>query len=246
MQALDLPFERTLVFAPHPDDESIGAGSLLAHIAHSGGRIHVVFMTNGDNNPWPQRAYRRQWPISQRNRVAWGRLRQREARRALRLLGVPDGCATFLGFPDDGLARILRYERERLTGPVAKIIGEFRPTLIITPSIEDFHPDHRATYRAVLRALFPPEMPKPAVIGYVVHGKPRSSVERVEVCQSDHEKKRDAVQCHQTQLMLSRKRFLEYAARDEEFAPVRIVTVRDESRMAKWRAKCRHIISVLR
>ncbi len=246
MRAVDLPFERTLVLAPHPDDESIGAGGLLAHIAHGGGTIRVVFLTSGDNNPWPQRAYRRRWPISQRDRLAWGRLRRREARQALRTLGVPNACATFLGFPDDGLASILRKDRDRLVEPIAKAIRDFKPTLMIVPSIEDFHADHRATYRATMRALFPPDMPKPAVLSYVVHGKPRRETDTIAVCDADHERKRNAIECHQTQLVLSRRRFLEYAARPEQFGHVKIVTVRDESRVAKWRAKCRHILSVLR
>jgi N-acetyl-1-D-myo-inositol-2-amino-2-deoxy-alpha-D-glucopyranoside deacetylase len=246
MRPVDLPFERTLMFAPHPDDESIGAGGLLAHIAHSGGTVCVMFLTNGDNNPWPQRAYRRQWPISPREKKAWGRLRRREALRALRILGLSENCATFLGLPDDRLATIFRCERDRLVEPIAKNIREFKPTMLIVPSIEDFHADHRATYRATLRALFPPEMPKPVVLSYVVHGRPQKDAETIPVCDADHEKKRAAIDCHQTQLMLSRKRFIEYAARPEQFGRVKIVTVRDESRAAKWRAKCRHIISVLR
>ncbi|HSP33387.1 MAG TPA: PIG-L deacetylase family protein [Thermoanaerobaculia bacterium] len=243
---MDLPFERTLVLAPHPDDESIGAGGLLAHIAHSGGDVRVVFLTNGDNNPWPQRAYRRRWRIDARDRVAWGRLRRREARRALRILGISANHAAFLDLPDDGLATVLRRDRDRLVGPVAKIVAEFRPTLLIVPSLDDFHADHRATHRAALRALFPHDMPKPLVLGYVVHGKHRGATRRIEVCPADREKKRGAIGCHLTQLVLSRKRFLEYAARQEEFAAIQIVTVRDESRLARWRAKCRHIASVVR
>ena len=247
MRGLGLPFERTLMFAPHPDDESIGAGGLLAHIAHSGGMVRVVFLTNGDNNPWPQRAYRRQWPISSRDRRAWGRLRRLEARCALRVLGVASAGTSFLGFPDDGLAQIVRKDRDRLVEPIANALREFRPTLLVVPSLEDFHADHRATYRATLRALFPPEMPKPELaLAYIVHGKLRSPDVEIALCDGDIERKRKAIECHQTQLLLSRRRFLEYGARKEEFAALKIVTVRDESRTAKWRAKCRHAISVMR
>lgn len=245
---MDLPFERTLVFAPHPDDESIGTGGLLAHLAHLGATIRAVYLTDGDNNPWPQRACRRRWVISARKRRAWGLLRRREARRALSILGIAPSSATFLGFPDDGLAALYRHNRDILVKPLAKIICEFRPTLLVIPSPQDFHPDHRATYRATLRALFPPEMYRPQLaVSYVVHGRPNShDVARIAVCADDHARKRMAVECHKTQLLLSRRRFMEYAARDEALGIVKIVTVRDESPLARWRAKLRHVASVLR
>ncbi len=40
-----------LVFAPHPDDEVIGAGGLLQLALRSGKRVLIVFVTNGDGYP---------------------------------------------------------------------------------------------------------------------------------------------------------------------------------------------------
>ena len=42
---------RLMVFAPHPDDESLGAGGLIQRVLNSGGQVRVVFMTNGDGFP---------------------------------------------------------------------------------------------------------------------------------------------------------------------------------------------------
>jgi hypothetical protein len=45
------PATRLLVVAPHPDDETLGAGGLIQRVRHAGGAVKVVFMTNGDGYP---------------------------------------------------------------------------------------------------------------------------------------------------------------------------------------------------
>ena len=42
---------RLMVFSPHPDDESLGAGGLIQRVLAAGGKVRVVFMTNGDGFP---------------------------------------------------------------------------------------------------------------------------------------------------------------------------------------------------
>jgi LmbE family N-acetylglucosaminyl deacetylase len=42
---------RLMIFSPHPDDESLGAGGLIQRVLKAGGRVKVVFMTNGDGFP---------------------------------------------------------------------------------------------------------------------------------------------------------------------------------------------------
>ena len=42
---------RVLMLAPHPDDESLGTGGLIQRATRAGGEVHVVFVTDGDNNP---------------------------------------------------------------------------------------------------------------------------------------------------------------------------------------------------
>src|SRR5512143_3590489 len=39
---------RLMVFAPHPDDETLGAGGLIQRVLATGGKVRVVFVTNGD------------------------------------------------------------------------------------------------------------------------------------------------------------------------------------------------------
>jgi LmbE family N-acetylglucosaminyl deacetylase len=46
---------RLLIFAPHPDDESLACGILLQHAVNAEAAVLVIYLTDGENNPWPQR-----------------------------------------------------------------------------------------------------------------------------------------------------------------------------------------------
>ncbi len=239
----ELPFARTLVCAPHPDDESIGAGALIAEIVNRGGVVRVVFMTNGDNNPWPQRFARRRWRISAHDQREWGRLRRGEARRAISILGLSPQSATFLGLPDDGLAVL---DRDMVANRIATTLREFQPTLLIIPSIDDFHPDHRATHRAVLRAVSRLDRRPTMILSYIVHGRASDAYRGLDPVERQLDKKRAAIGCHASQLLLSRGRFTRYARRPERFAVVSDLKAAGETRTAKWIAKLRHVISLVR
>lgn len=235
----DLPIGRVLIFAPHPDDESLGVGALLAGAAKRGAAIRVIFLTDGDNNPWPQRVARRRWRITADDHRSWGRLRRREARRALVRLGVDPGAAAFFGLPDDRLARL---ERRHLVELIRDTIADFDPTLLVIPSIDDFHPDHRAAHRAILHAVAMTRMPM--ILSYIVHGQATPAYRAVAPGAEFMDRKRAAIGCHSSQLLLSRGRFLRYAARTEQFAVIESLNVPEESRTTRWMAKLHHVISV--
>ena len=69
-----------LILAPHPDDESLGCGGLIAQCCAAGTPPHVVILTDGCNSH----------PNSQTHPPERLRhLREEEAREALLLLGMP-------------------------------------------------------------------------------------------------------------------------------------------------------------
>ncbi len=95
--------ERLVVVAPHPDDETLGAGGLTQRVLERGGSVLVVLVTAGDGyveavvhetgRPRPRPS----------QYVAYGKRRLRESRTALRVLGGGRVRLEFLGFPDGGL-----------------------------------------------------------------------------------------------------------------------------------------------
>ena len=217
---------RILLFAPHPDDESLACGILLQRAVEAGAAIGVVYMTDGENNPWPQRWLSRRWRLNAADRQRWAKLRRQEALAALRLLGVVPENARFLGWPDQGLARLFRSDSASVLARLRYLIHDWSPSDVIGPDRADRHTDHRAVGLA-LDALFARRTSVFREVrrwSYVVHGRDVGYLrDCVTVPQSpaQAETKRSAIGCHQTQLMLSRRRFLSYADRPELLRLVR-------------------------
>lgn len=131
---LDLDVDVVVVLAAHPDDETLGAGGLMATAAARGIRVVVIVATDGDASHPDSET----WP-----RQALGRERRVELARALDHL-APGSALTFLGLPDGRL----RERRRRLTtlmrsAVVAASTGDPRRTLVVSPWSGDGHRDHR-------------------------------------------------------------------------------------------------------
>jgi LmbE family N-acetylglucosaminyl deacetylase len=214
-----------LIFAPHPDDESLACGILLQHAAAAGATISVIYLTDGENNPWPQRCLSRRWRLNATDRQRWAKMRRQEALAALNVLGAPLENARFLGWPDQGLTRLLQSQ-PTLIARLRYLIAELSPTHIIAPDISDRHRDHSAIGTA-LNALFSSggaAFRGIARWSYIVHGLNKKflrNAEAVPQTAPQVDAKRAAIKCHQSQLLLSRRRFLGYAARPEFLRHVR-------------------------
>jgi LmbE family N-acetylglucosaminyl deacetylase len=172
-----------LIFAPHPDDETLAAGGLIQRVRSAGGTIRIVFVTNGDGYVDGVRREVNRQRTSSADFIEYGERRHHEALRALRLLGLRDDDALFLGFPDTGiddlwagywstkkpyrspytrfdrplykesLSRRVEYAGSDLEGEIARTIRTFAPDWIVVPDPRDRHPDHCTTGVFVLDAL---------------------------------------------------------------------------------------------
>lgn len=126
-----------LVVAAHPDDETLGAGGLIAECASRGIPVHVVIVTDGAASH-PRSAIPAEELVE---------LRAREARSALDALGV-DIRLTTLGFPDGQTLE----QRDGVASALSAIIGETEPTtLIVAPWTGDGHRDHRVVGEECVR-----------------------------------------------------------------------------------------------
>jgi LmbE family N-acetylglucosaminyl deacetylase/glycosyltransferase involved in cell wall biosynthesis len=111
--------ERLLVLAPHPDDEVIGCGGLIAQHLREQRSVRIVIATDG---------------------AAAGdaAAREEESRRGIGILGNAE--VVFLGFPDrtlgDDAGELLRRQ-----------LLDFKPDLVLVPSPLEIHPDHVALSR---------------------------------------------------------------------------------------------------
>ena len=239
--------DRLLVIAPHPDDEVIGAGGLIQRVAACGGDVRVVFVTAGENNPWPQRVMQRKWLITDEDRIAWGALRRREAVESLAVLGASAHAPIFLDFPDTQIARMARGGDRRLSEILRTIIRELQPSLLVSTSAQDFHADHRAVAYFAHHAVRGTGDNAPEIVTYVVHGDGAPHRLQVSLQLTDRERarKRKAIECHASQLVLGRRRFLSYAQPREDFFTPEFDLVCTESRAKERAGKIRHACFVL-
>lgn len=214
------PAARVMVLAPHPDDESLGAGGIIQLARAAGAAVRVVLVTDGDNNPWPQRHAERKLIIRAADRQRLGAQRRAEAVRALAVLGVGPAETVFLALPDtDVLPRWRRRDPETLAA-FAREMAHWRPTLLVSPSGQDRHPDHRGVFQFAQAALARNGQ-TPEQLTYLIHRpwfRP-SPVPDVALTLSpeQRETKLQAILCHETQMRLSRRRFTSFAKSVELF-----------------------------
>ena len=216
-----------MLVAPHPDDESLACGVILQRALRAHAAVRVIYATDGENNPWPQRLQQRKWRLNRRDRARWGRVRRKEALDALSVLGMRRSETRFLGLPDQGLTDLLVRDCQSTVALFAKLITDYAPTHLIFPGLNDTHPDHNAL--AVLIRLvmkhFVPSSRQIAMWNFVVHGSAAGfSDEAVQLQPSPRETtiKIAAISSHITQLRLSQRRFLGYGFRPERFFPFRL------------------------
>ncbi len=101
--------DRILIFAPHPDDEAIGCGGIIQEALGAGADIHIVYLTNGDNNQLAFIVYEKRLTFRKGEFLYMGEVRRKEAIAAMALLGVRQENLIFLGYPDFGTFSIFRY-----------------------------------------------------------------------------------------------------------------------------------------
>lgn len=127
----------TVVVAPHPDDETLGCGALIAAKRRLGAEVAVVFLTDGAASH-PRFG-------SDRLRA----LRRQEGLAACAELGVAEDAVSFLDRPDGRLARHV----DDAGSALGEILAERRPIEVLVTAATEPHRDHAAAFRVVAAAV---------------------------------------------------------------------------------------------
>lgn len=126
-----------LVLAPHPDDESLGCGGLIAECRARGQDVRVLVLTDGSAS----HPHSREYPPA---RLVG--LRMDEARAAVAELGLPADGIDFLGLPD-GRAPVHATRLHTVAARIAAYARAHAIGTICTSWPHDPHHDHLAAYR---------------------------------------------------------------------------------------------------
>jgi LmbE family N-acetylglucosaminyl deacetylase len=187
------------VIAPHPDDESLGCGGLLADLTDLGTPTWALLLTDGGASH-PASA---DWP---RERLARQRLAEWHA--ALDLLGLPPERRAALNLPDSRLPFLDAAQATSAVAAIRAALAQAAPATVLLPWRRDPHPDHRAAHALILAAL--EEWPAARRLEYTVWLSERAEAEdlpkpgEAEVWSADvrrqSARKEAAIRCHHSQL----------------------------------------------
>jgi LmbE family N-acetylglucosaminyl deacetylase len=175
----------TLIVVPHPDDETLGAGGLIARLRSSGIEITIVAVTDGEH-AYPDTEH-------------LGKVREQEQNAALGRLGVGSEQVHRLRFTDSGVAA----SEERLKDVLLTLVAS--DMHVVSPWQKDFHPDHEACGRAAEAVA---RLKKTKLTSYFFwtwhRGTPAllDGLRLVALTLTERERraKYDALMCHQSQL----------------------------------------------
>ena len=124
---------KTLVIAPHPDDELLGCGGTLLKRVSEGGTIGWMIVTSmNEDDGWP-------------SKLIESRIKEIEEVR--NGLGVNSTDLYQLGFP---AAQLDTLPMSHLVGAFSKVFHDFQPEEVLLPHPGDVHSDHRVSFDAAM------------------------------------------------------------------------------------------------
>ncbi|MFC0525294.1 PIG-L deacetylase family protein [Pontibacillus salicampi] len=120
------PYKRVVVFAPHMDDETIGAGGTIRRHLQEGAEVHCIFSTDGASSE------------SELPKEELSRMRKEEMEKVNTILHMHS--IRYMDLPDGQVESNAHSQ-----GLLLELLKEIDPDLIYCTPFVDAHPDHVAT-----------------------------------------------------------------------------------------------------
>jgi LmbE family N-acetylglucosaminyl deacetylase len=173
--------QRLVVVVAHPDDETFGCGSLIAHAAASGARVTVVCATRGEAGE------RTADPAT--DHLPLGDLREQELRNAAAVLGVH--AIELLSYGDSGWdgdlpdGALCAVAIDELAGDLGARLALLAPDVVLVLDAGDGHRDHRRIREAVESVVVRRPTPVPIVYACLANSLMRRWVEEMRAGESE-------------------------------------------------------------
>ena len=119
--------EKVLIYSPHPDDETLGAGGFISEAEKSGALVRIILVTDGDKHHKEAERYK-------------------EFQEATGKLGVSADNLVYLNYADGNLSKT---DQSVVKASLKKELDEFSPDVVVYTSPKDTHPDHADVGRLV-------------------------------------------------------------------------------------------------
>jgi len=126
--------KRLLVIAPHPDDEILGVGGMMAKYQKEGFNVTVLTVAGHRPPLYPEEVYQQT---------------VKEAKAAHRIIGVRESI--FLDFPATMVSTVKTHE---LNGKISSVVEQIKPHIVMVP-FPDRHIDHRVIFDSAMVATRP-------------------------------------------------------------------------------------------
>lgn len=157
---MDSHKKRILAFGAHPDDCDLKAGGIANKYTAAGHDVKFVSVTNGEAG---------------HHEISGEKLVERRRKEARQSANVANIEYEILNIPDGELRPTLANRRK-----IIRLIRHYEPDLILTPRLNDYHPDHRYTSTLIQDSAYMVTVPNICpdtkalssnpVIGYVSDG----------------------------------------------------------------------------
>jgi len=126
--------QKVLILSPHTDDAELGCGGTIAKLLNEGKEIFWIVFSTADDS----------LPISMKKNTL-----------ELEFLEVVNNLQINMKniFINHFRVRYLHEKRQEILELLIKIRNEFKPNLVIGPSLNDFHQDHVIVANEMVRAF---------------------------------------------------------------------------------------------
>ena len=123
---MSLEFNKVLCIAPHADDETLGCGGLISKLRKSNIDVFIFVVTGPGEG---------KHPIFKED--TWHQVRS-EFKLAIKELGNPN-----YNFGNLPAAMLDHFETYKINNSISEIIQSYKPNVILIPSKNDLHKDHK-------------------------------------------------------------------------------------------------------
>lgn len=130
-------FGKTLIVAPHADDESLGCGGVISLLRKYGQTVYILLLSDGTlSHP-----NSKQYPAEKLRD-----LRENELQEAANKLNIPAENIIFCRYKDRDVPNKLSEGFDAALKNITKMLEVLQPQSIFVPWRRDPHPDHRAAF----------------------------------------------------------------------------------------------------